>query len=60
MKCTEQLSPPGAPRASEVRLPSTRPAPPLEPSMRAHGMEYPVLFGQFGSACGAVSPPGFW
>jgi len=25
-------------------------SPPLEPSMRAHGMEYPALFGQVGSA----------
>jgi len=31
-----------------------------EPSMTAHGMEYPVLSGQFGSARLAVSPPGFW
>jgi len=29
------------------------------PRMTAHGIEYPVLFGQFGSACLAVSPPGF-
>ena len=38
-------------------LPSS---PQPEPSMMAHGMEYPVLFGQVGSACLAVSPPGFW
>jgi len=36
-----------------------RPAPQLEPSMAAHGMEYPVLFGQIGSDCPAVSLPGF-
>jgi len=29
-----------------------------EPSMMAQGIKYPVLFGQFGSACLAVSPPG--
>jgi len=27
--------------------------------MTAHGMEYPALFGQVGSACPAVSLPGF-
>jgi len=26
----------------------------------AHGMEYPVLFGQVGSGHPAVSPPGSW
>jgi len=35
-------------------------SPPPEPSMTAHGMEYPALFGQVGSARPAVSPPGFW
>ena len=28
--------------------------------MVEHGVKYPVLFGQFGSAQLAVSPPGFW
>jgi len=32
--------------------------PPPEPSMRAHGMEYPALFGQVGSAPPAVPLPG--
>ena len=31
-----------------------------EPSMTAHGMEYPVLFGQVGSARPTVFPPGSW
>jgi len=44
--------------APEPRLPSRRPAfPQPEPSMRAHGMEYPVLSGQGGSAHLAGSPP---
>jgi len=34
-------------------------SPQPEPGMAAHGMEYPVLFGQVGSARPAVSPPGF-
>jgi len=34
-------------------------SPPPESSMIAHGMEYPALFGQVGSACLAVSLPGF-
>jgi len=35
----------------EPRVSSRRAAPPEpEPSMMAHGMEYPVLFGQVGSA----------
>jgi len=29
-----------------------------EPSMMAHGMEHPALFGQVGSACPAVPLPG--
>jgi len=33
--------------------------PPLEPSVMAHGMEYPALFGQVGSAHLAVPLPGF-
>jgi len=33
--------------------------PPPEPSMMAHGMEYPALFGQVGSALPAVPLPGF-
>jgi len=28
--------------------------------MTAHGMEYPALFGQLGSARLAVPLPGFW
>jgi len=35
-------------------------SPDSEQSMMAHGIEYSVLFGQFGSAHPAVSPPGFW
>jgi len=35
-------------------------SPPPEPSMTAHGMEYPAVFGQIGSALPAVSLPGFW
>jgi len=35
------------------------PPPPLEPSMMAHGMEYPALFCQVGSAHPAVPLPGF-
>jgi len=35
-------------------------SPQPEPSMAAHGVEYPVLFAQVGSARLAVSPPGFW
>jgi len=35
-------------------------SPPPEPSMAAHGMEYPALFGQVGSARLAVCLPGFW
>jgi len=30
-----------------------------EPSMLSHGIEYPALFGQVGSARLAVFPPGF-
>jgi len=44
----DQLPPLCAP---EQRVSSPRPAPPQpEPSMTAHGMEYPALFGQVGSA----------
>jgi len=32
----------------------------VEPSMMAHGIKYPVLFGQVGSAHPAASNPGFW
>jgi len=39
-------------------FPSARSSPP-EPSMTVHGMEYPALFGQVGSARLAVSLPGF-
>jgi len=38
--------------------PSQLPTP--EHSMMAHGIEYSILSGQFGSAGQAVSPPGFW
>ena len=39
--------------ASEFPPPSS---PPLEPSMTAHGMEYPALFGQVGSAHPGCAP----
>jgi len=43
-------------------LPPSRPPP--EPSMKAHGMEYPALFGQVGVSPPprppAVPLPGFW
>ena len=60
---TEPLSrtePPLCP--PELRVSSTRTAPPLEPSMTAHGVEYPALFGLVGvgSAHPAVPLPGFW
>jgi len=42
--------------ASEFPPPSS---PPPEPRMMAHGMEYPALFGQVGSARPAVPLPGF-
>jgi len=46
---------------AEPRASSRPPAPPPpEPSMMAHGMEYPALFGQVGSARPAVPLPGFW
>jgi len=35
-------------------------SPQPEPSLMAHGTEYPALFGQVGSARPAVSPPGSW
>jgi len=48
------------PCAPKPRVSSHHAAPPSpEPSMTAHGMEYPALFGQLGSACPAVSLPGF-
>ena len=47
------------PQVSSCRTHAT---PPPEPSMTAHGMEYPTLFGQAG--VGSVQPvvplPGFW
>ena len=48
-----------SPAANE--FPPRRPPPP-EPSMTAHGMEYPALFGQVGvgSAHPAVPLPEFW
>ena len=51
----------GAARSRAAReFPPRRPPP--EPSMTAHGMEYPALFGQVGvgSAHPAVPLPGFW
>jgi len=45
-------------RAASEFPPPRSPLP--EPSMTAHGMEYPALFGQVGSACPAVPLPGFW
>jgi len=41
-----------APHAPELRESShrTAPSPPPEPSVTSHGMEYPALFGQVGSA----------
>jgi len=58
---TEPLSQTGpAPRSPEPQMSSCHPAPcPPEPSMMAHGMEYPALFGQVGSAHPAVPLPGF-
>ena len=43
------------------RVPAVLPPPP-EPSMTAHGMEYPALFGQVGvgPAHPAVPLPGCW
>jgi len=35
-------------------------SPPPEPSMTAHGVEYPALFGQVRSALPALPLPGFW
>jgi len=40
---------------SHERVPAAQLPLPLEPSMMAHGMEYPALFGQVGSAHPAVS-----
>jgi len=42
-----------------INFPPTQ-LPHLEPGMTAHGIEHPVLFGRFESACQAVSPHGFW
>jgi len=39
-----------AARARAASESSRRPPPPLEPSVRAHGMKYRALFGQVGSA----------
>jgi len=52
---------PTPPRAPKPQLASRHAAPPHpEPSMTAHGMQYPALFGQVGSAHLAVFPPGSW
>jgi len=40
----------GAARSPAVRVPAALPPPPPEPSVMSHGMEYPALFGQVGSA----------
>jgi len=53
----ESCPPQSPPRAPEPRVPSRCAAStPQEPSMTAHGMKYPALFGQagFGSAHPAV------
>jgi len=44
--------------SSAPNLQLTQPAPHPAPSMTACGVEYPVFFGQFGSAGPTVSPPG--
>jgi len=49
--------PPCAPEPQDFPPPSS---PQPDPSMTAHGMEYPALFGQVGSARPAVFPPGSW
>jgi len=57
----KKLSPPTAAthsRATGDFRPPSSPQP--EPSMTTHGMEYPALFGQVGSARPAVCPPGSW
>ena len=50
-----------APSRAVTEFPPCCLAPP-EPSMTAHGMEYPALYGQVGagSAHLAVPLPGFW
>jgi len=53
MTKTDPLSPTApVPHAPEPRESSRRAAlpPPPEPRVMAHGMEYPALFGQVGSA----------
>jgi len=55
----EQLSLPDASSAPELQPLPPYQLPPLEPSMMAHGIEYPVLFGQVGSVNPAVPLPGF-
>ena len=49
-----------APSGAASESPLPRSPPPPEPSMTAHGMEYPALFGQVGWARPAVPLPGFW
>jgi len=56
--CSHRLPPTCARQPQESSRHPASPQP--EPSMIAHGMEYPALFGQVGSACPAVSLPGFW
>jgi len=60
VECTEQLSLPDAlALPSHDCLPPGQP-PSLEPGVAAHGTEYPVQFGQYGSAHPPVSPLSFW
>jgi len=49
----DQTVAPPSQAASEFPQPSS---PPPEPSMMAHGMEYPALFGQVGSAPPRLCP----
>jgi len=53
------LSPPDAQGAPEPQLTSPKPAPPLSTKHDSTWYGIPHLFGQFGSAGLAVSPPGF-
>ena len=59
--CKEPLSRPAAAAWSRTSTDfPPRSSPPPEHSMTAHGTEYPVLFGQVGSARLSVFPPGSW
>ena len=60
-RTTEPLSPTAYAARSRDEGEFPPPSSPLpERSMTAHGMEYPVLFGQVESAHPAVPLPGFW